>query len=155
MSGLLAVITGAGSATPPSRTQSELWEEFFGAHFGGGRWERGVFENAGAARRHCAVDPVAEDISQWSTGQRMARYVTEALPLGKEAVTAALAASGLDAADIGLLTVVSCTGYATPGIDIHLVIQKQFYKILCTLLHCDVQEIMPLRILGTNISLSR
>ena len=48
----------------------------------------------------------------------MRRYVTEALPLGKEAVAAALADAGLAADEPGLLAVVSCTGYVTPGLDI-------------------------------------
>jgi len=42
------------------------------------------------------------------------------MPLGKEAVAGALADAGLDPADVGLLTVVSCTGYVTPGLDILL-----------------------------------
>ena len=50
----------------------------------------------------------------------MRRYRTEALPLGKEAVDAALADAGLRAEDIGLFAVVSCTGYATPGLDIRI-----------------------------------
>jgi predicted naringenin-chalcone synthase len=50
----------------------------------------------------------------------MERFLTEALPLGKEAVGGALADAGLDAADVGLFTVVSCTGYVTPGLDILL-----------------------------------
>jgi alkylresorcinol/alkylpyrone synthase len=55
-----------------------------------------------------------------STGQRMQRYVPEALPLGKSAVAAALADARLDSSEVGLFAVVSCTGYATPGIDIRL-----------------------------------
>ena len=66
------------------------------------------------------MNPVAEDASGWSTGARMRRYRTEALPLGKEAVDAALADAGLRAEDIGLFAVVSCTGYATPGLDIRI-----------------------------------
>ena len=50
----------------------------------------------------------------------MRRFVEEALPLGKEAVSAALDAAGLAASDVGLFGVVSCTGYATPGLDILL-----------------------------------
>jgi predicted naringenin-chalcone synthase len=61
-----------------------------------------------------------EDVSSWGTGARMRRFVSEAMPLGKEAMAAALADAGLAAADVGLLTVVSCTGYATPGLDILL-----------------------------------
>ena len=72
------------------------------------------------AARHAAVNPVVEDASGWSTGARMRRYLVEALPLGKEAVAAALADAGLAAEDIGLFAVASCTGYATPGLDIRI-----------------------------------
>jgi len=50
----------------------------------------------------------------------MQRFVAEAMPLGKEAVGAALDDAGLAPSDVGLFTVVSCTGYATPGLDILL-----------------------------------
>ena len=50
----------------------------------------------------------------------MRRFVTEAMPLAHKAVQAALADAAIDAADVGLFAVVSCTGYATPGLDILL-----------------------------------
>ena len=50
----------------------------------------------------------------------MRRYLVEALPLGKEAVGRALTDAGVAADDIGLFAVCSCTGYATPGLDILL-----------------------------------
>jgi predicted naringenin-chalcone synthase len=50
----------------------------------------------------------------------MRRYIIEALPLGKEALTAALDRAGVAPSDLGLLVVCSCTGYATPGLDILL-----------------------------------
>ncbi len=115
-----AVVTGAASAVPPSRSQTDLWDGYFGEHFGHNRWARRIFLSAGAERRHCAVDPTVEDISTWSTGARMQRYLTEAMPLAKGAVSAALTRAGLALADVGLLVVTSCTGYATPGIDIRL-----------------------------------
>src|SRR5690606_9369480 len=74
----------------------------------------------GVDTRHGAVDPLVEDVSAWSTARRMARYETESLPLGESALTEALAEAGISARDLGLLTVVSCTGYATPGLDITL-----------------------------------
>lgn len=117
---MTASITGAGSAFPPARSQEALWDGFYAERSGGDRWARRVFLSAGPTRRHVAVDPTVEDISAWSTGARMARYVDEALPLGVEAAGAALAAAGLAAADVGLLAVVTCTGYATPGVDIRL-----------------------------------
>ncbi len=82
---------------------------------GGADLPRG--RGAAPARRG---EPVAEDVSGWSTGARMRRYLTEALPLGKEAVDAALADAGLRAEDVGLFAVASCTGYATPGLDIRI-----------------------------------
>jgi alkylresorcinol/alkylpyrone synthase len=59
-------------------------------------------------------------VSGWGTEKRMQRYVTEALPLGKDAVAAALDDAGLAPADVGLFAVASCTGYTTPGLDIRL-----------------------------------
>jgi alkylresorcinol/alkylpyrone synthase len=71
-------------------------------------------------RRHAVANPLDEDVSGWGTAARMARYVEEALPLGKQAVAGALDAAGLAPGDVGLFTVVTCTGYATPGLDIRL-----------------------------------
>jgi predicted naringenin-chalcone synthase len=79
---------------------------------------RRLFRGVGVQQRHLAVNPLVEDVSRWSTGERMRRYVAEALPLGKEAVGAALADANLAAEDVGLFAVASCTGYATPGVDI-------------------------------------
>jgi alkylresorcinol/alkylpyrone synthase len=115
-----AVITGAASAMPPSREQEDLWQGFFGPHLVHSRWAERVFAASGVRRRHPAVDPTVEDVSGWSTGARMDRYLVEAMPLGKSAVSGALASAGLAASDVGLFTVVSCTGYATPGVDIQL-----------------------------------
>jgi alkylresorcinol/alkylpyrone synthase len=50
----------------------------------------------------------------------MRRFVDDALPLAKEAVGSALVAATLIPEDVGLLATVSCTGYANPGLDIHI-----------------------------------
>ncbi|MGC3863282.1 type III polyketide synthase [Micromonospora chersina] len=116
------VIAGLGTAQPPSAAQDELWAGFFAKHFSGttrALAER-IFANSGVSRRQAAVNPLLEDVSEWPTERRMRRYQVEALPLGKEAVGRALTAAGLDACDIGLFVVCSCTGYATPGLDILL-----------------------------------
>lgn len=116
-----ARITGSGSAVPSgSFDQGEMWDRFYARHSGGGRARERVFRGTGVLRRHAVVNPVVEDVSGWSTGQRMRRYSEESLPLGKEAVAAALAGAGLAAEDVGLFAVVSCTGYATPGVDIRV-----------------------------------
>lgn len=115
-----ARITGSGHAVPGGMDQEQLWEQFFERHYDGNRTARRVWSSSGVATRHGVVDPRVEDVSRWSTGARMARFAQEALPLGKEAVSAALADSGITASDVGLFTVVSCTGYGTPGLDVLL-----------------------------------
>jgi predicted naringenin-chalcone synthase len=50
----------------------------------------------------------------------MRRYQVEAVPLGKEAVGRALTDADVAADELGLFAVCSCTGYATPGLDILL-----------------------------------
>ncbi len=113
-----ATVTALHSAFPPKRTQQELWDGYFEAHYEGSDLARRVFAGTGIETRHGTTDPLLEDVSTWSTGQRMARFATDALPLGTEAVAGALADAGLEAADVDAFTVVSCTGYATPGLDI-------------------------------------
>lgn len=116
-----AYIAGFGSALPGGGLeQSDIWEGCFARHFQGDRVAERVFLGAGVRRRHAAIDPLVEDISGWSTADRMRRYVSEALPLGKEAVDGALADAGVAPDEVGMFAVVSCTGYATPGIDVRI-----------------------------------
>jgi predicted naringenin-chalcone synthase len=79
---------------------------------------RRVWSSSGVSTRHAAVDPRVEDVSMWTTGERMIRYVNEAMPLAKRAVQDAIDGAGLGAEDIDLFAVASCTGYATPGLDL-------------------------------------
>ncbi|WP_306203877.1 type III polyketide synthase [Actinoplanes sp. RD1] len=118
-----AVIAGLGVALPPSAVQQELWDGYFAGYYAaGGRrgLAKRIFANSGVTTRQAAVSPLIEDISDWSTERRMRRYQVEAVPLGKEAVGRALTAAGIAADELGLLAVCSCTGYATPGLDITL-----------------------------------
>jgi predicted naringenin-chalcone synthase len=115
-----AVLTGAGSALPAALDQDAVWAGFFARHFAGVPAARRIFAGAGVRRRHAVASPLAEDVSGWGTGARMVRYVQEALPLGKQAVAGALDAAGLSASEVGLFAVATCTGYATPGLDIRL-----------------------------------
>ncbi|HLU44149.1 MAG TPA: 3-oxoacyl-[acyl-carrier-protein] synthase III C-terminal domain-containing protein [Natronosporangium sp.] len=119
---MVAVVAGIGVATPPGATQAELWAGFFAQHYPSPvrALAQRIFTNAGVATRHAVVNPLLEDVSTWSTGARMRRYLVEAMPLAKSAVSAALADARLDPAEVGLLAVCSCTGYATPGLDILL-----------------------------------
>lgn len=113
-----AVLTGQGHAVPAAIGQEEIWNDVFSHRLGGNSLARALFLRAGITTRHTVVDPRVDDVSHWSTGDRMRRYVTEARGLGRDAVAQALRRAGLPAEDVGLFMVVSCTGYATPGLDI-------------------------------------
>jgi alkylresorcinol/alkylpyrone synthase len=115
-----ATIAATRHAVPASRTQQQLWEGFFAGYYRGDRIAERIWHAAGVQTRHGVVDPRVEDVSTWGTAARMRRYIAEALPLAKDALTAALGASGHEAGDVALLTVASCTGYVTPGLDILL-----------------------------------
>jgi predicted naringenin-chalcone synthase len=117
-----ATIGGIGVALPGRVSQDELWDGFFVRHYAGPAraLAKRIFANAGVRTRQAAVSPLLEDVSSWPTERRMRRFQSEALPLGKEAVSRALADAGLSAADVGLFAVCCCTGYATPGLDILL-----------------------------------
>jgi alkylresorcinol/alkylpyrone synthase len=116
------VVSGAivafGSSFPPPLDQQQAWDGFFSAHFSDSRMARRVWRTAGVERRHSAIDPRIEDLSGASTGTRMLRYSELAVPLARAAVTNALDACGVEPGEVDLLTVVSCTGYVTPGVDI-------------------------------------
>lgn len=113
-----ASLVGLAYAVPAPMDHAGLWTDFFDQHYAGNRTAARIWRSSGIITRHGAVDPRREDISAWSTGARMRRYAAEAMPLAKEAVSGALADAGLDPRDVGLLAVVTCTGYGTPGIDI-------------------------------------
>ncbi|MEU4239129.1 type III polyketide synthase [Actinoplanes sp. NPDC026619] len=117
-----AVIAGLGIALPPVVHQDEIWEGYFQFQYAGPRraLAKRIFDNAGVRTRHAAVSPVLEDVADWSTERRMRRYQAEAMPLGKEAASRAITEAGLSADELGLFAVCSCTGYATPGLDILL-----------------------------------
>jgi predicted naringenin-chalcone synthase len=115
-----AVVTGAGAALPTTIDQDAVWDGFFAGHYAGLRSARRIFSSSGVRRRHAVANPLDEDLSTWGTGARMQRYVQEALPLGKQAVADALDSAGLSPGDVGLFAVATCTGYATPGLDIRL-----------------------------------
>lgn len=120
MTSVHARIVGHGSAFPPAIDHLEMWDQFFARHYNDNRVAERVWRSAGIETRHAVADPRTEDLSSWGTGARMRRFVEDAVPLGHEAVSKALADAGVDVADVGLLTAVSCTGYATPGLDILL-----------------------------------
>jgi predicted naringenin-chalcone synthase len=115
-----ARIASIATAVPGAMDQQALWDGFFSKHYAGSPLAQRIWASSGVTTRHGAVHPLEEDVSTWGTGRRMERYVAEAMPLGKDAVSAALADAGITADQVGLFGVVSCTGYATPGLDILL-----------------------------------
>ncbi|MEV0717031.1 type III polyketide synthase [Asanoa sp. NPDC050611] len=115
-------IAGVGLSLPAATSQADLWTGYFRQHFPASARslaER-IFANSGVVTRQACVSPLIEDVSDWPTAKRMQRYLVEAMPLGKEAVTRALTDADLSINDIGLFAVCSCTGYVTPGLDILL-----------------------------------
>ncbi|WP_328500338.1 type III polyketide synthase [Streptomyces sp. NBC_00457] len=112
-----SVIAGFGAALPAIACRQQDVVDLLRASSPNQRVAARIAAHSGVARRHLAVSPLLEDISDWSTAARMRRYLQEALPLGKDAVASALDATGVDPAAVGLLCVVSSTGYAAPGLD--------------------------------------
>lgn len=111
-----AVIAGLGSSFPAVVAQDALWEALFPDN--ASPLARRLWRSAGVQSRHGVAVPPLDDVRAWTTEARMRRFRHEALPLSKEAVAACLAEAGVDAAEVDLLTVVSCTGYTSPGLDV-------------------------------------
>jgi predicted naringenin-chalcone synthase len=116
-----AQVTAVAGALPPGwMTQEAIWEERFRHHYGDDAAAKRVWLRCGVERRHGVLDPIAEGVAEWGTGQRMQRFIEEALPLGRQALETAFERAGVGPEEVDVLTVVSCTGYATPGLDILL-----------------------------------
>ena len=106
------------SAFPTEISQEDLWDGFFAEHYGEDRRAERIWRSCGVRSRHGAIVPFKEDARDWGTGERMGRFVEEALPLGLDAVRRCLDTAGVPPAAIDVLASVSCTGYATPGLDV-------------------------------------
>jgi predicted naringenin-chalcone synthase len=115
-----AVIAGIGSAVPTEVSQEAAWEGFFADHYDGDRLAERIWRRAGVATRHGVVIPWKEDVRGWGTAARIERFVEEAVPLGRDALRACLDDAKLGPPEVGSLTVATCTGYATPGLDVLL-----------------------------------
>jgi predicted naringenin-chalcone synthase len=80
-----------------------------------------LFGASGVRTRRSAIDVEAFYREPRSTGERMAEYQRSAYPLGRAAVEQSLTrADGVSPSRITDLVLVSCTGYAAPGLDIQL-----------------------------------
>ena len=107
-----------GAARAAAAPASDAVGRPFAEHFAGDRAAERIFLGAGVQPATPWSTRSSRTPRGWWTGARMRRYLVEALPLGKEAVAAALDDAGLAAGDVGLFAVATCTGYATPGLDI-------------------------------------
>ena len=80
-----------------------------------------IFANSGVRTRHGVVNPLLEDSSEWPTERADARYLVEAMPLGKEAVGRALSAAGVPAErHRHVRRSAPAPGTSRPGLDILL-----------------------------------
>jgi predicted naringenin-chalcone synthase len=113
-------IQALGTAVPERvYKQDEIVQSFF-ANLPGWQEEWAeVFEASGVERRASVIDVHGFYARSPSTGERM-RAFAPARRLGAEAAGRALGRAGVEAAEVGDLIVVSCTGYAGPGLDVHL-----------------------------------
>ncbi|HEX2025831.1 MAG TPA: type III polyketide synthase [Actinomycetota bacterium] len=114
------MIRSIASAVPTEVRQDELWDGFFAEHFGDSSLAERIWRRSGVETRHGVAIPWKEDVREWGTEARMARFIEEARPLGADAIRASLAAADVRPDEVGAFTVVSCTGYASPGLDVLL-----------------------------------
>lgn len=133
-------ILGIGTATPThSIRQSDaavLAATFAGVEAGEGRTISSLYRNSGIVARGSVVlgDPGPEAYAQTffpppspgaadgpTTAARMLRYAEEAGPLALAAAGRALESAAIDAASVTHLVTCSCTGFASPGVDVGLV----------------------------------
>lgn len=113
-------INGIDTALPPAALeQAELPDMLPAGHADEAALHK-ILAGSGIRKRHLAIDPRVEDVAHWSTAPRMRRFQDEGLPLAKEAVGGALERAGVSPEEVGLLCLVSSTGYGTPGVDSRL-----------------------------------
>ncbi len=112
-----ATLRGIGLAVPTARSQAELATVQADAWGLSGdersRWRR-IVEGSAIERRHVVADP-----QRWmraTTAERMLGFAEFAPPLAREAAARALAASGVAAERVTDLVLVTCTGFAAPGV---------------------------------------
>jgi alkylresorcinol/alkylpyrone synthase len=117
---VVAVLGGIGSSVPTEVRQDEVWDQFFAEHYSESRVAERIWRRSGVEHRHGVVIPWKENVTGWGTEARMKRFIEEAVPLGADAARSCLERTALEPRDVGLLTVVSCTGYASPGLDVLL-----------------------------------
>ena len=116
-------ILGIATSVPKTRyTQDEILEKYLRLAKITDRRQRAVrtvFGLAGVDHRYSVVSDQFYATEQ-TTMSRNEEYMAAALPLGERAICQALDSSGYSPADIDDFTVVSCTGFSIPGLDLLL-----------------------------------
>lgn len=126
-------IAALATASPPWHHTRESLLAFVREHMLGKDWTAHresrelarqldhMFQASKVETRQVSVDLDTFYKRPRTTGERMEVYSTAAYALGRDALETCLCtAPGLDATSITDLTVVSCTGYTAPGLDILL-----------------------------------
>ncbi len=116
---ILALSTGVPE---PRYEQMEFAEYFIALQRKESRRTRAmrmVFQRSGVGWRHFAADKIFFQ-DERSTMERNDLYMREAVPLGEATIRRGLDTAGYKPTDIDDLIVVSCTGFAIPGLDLHL-----------------------------------
>jgi predicted naringenin-chalcone synthase len=132
--GLHPRILSVATAHPPRRYRQEDTLAFVQRYLLGHDWrdypervqrahllER-AFASVQIDERQCAIDLETFYQRRRTTAERMAVYLEAAYALGDQALRGALAAAqpARTASDITDLELISCTGYAAPGLDVLL-----------------------------------
>jgi predicted naringenin-chalcone synthase len=125
-------ILSVGAAMPPYLWQQDTLARIAKENLLGPDWEgdakraedarriERLFSSSRVRQRHSVVDYETYYAQPRSTGERMAEYAKLAYPLAREAVEKTLAEYDRLAQSVTDFVVVSCTGYAAPGLDITL-----------------------------------
>src|SRR5689334_11733094 len=113
-------ILSVGLGVPGNEyTQMEIFDRFLAPHMGANRRARAIFARAGIKRRFTAVEGEYHNIYR-GTEERNVTYMQEAVPLGEKAIRQALERIGMNERELDYFSVVSCTGFDIPGLDLHL-----------------------------------
>lgn len=113
-------ILGIGLGVPQfAYSQAEIYQRFLEPHLGTNRRARILFQRAGIQRRFTATPGEYHNTFR-GTQERNLTFMQEALPLGAQTVQRALDASQRAARDIDQFSVVSCTGYDLPFLDLQI-----------------------------------
>ncbi|HEU5045730.1 MAG TPA: 3-oxoacyl-[acyl-carrier-protein] synthase III C-terminal domain-containing protein [Nocardioidaceae bacterium] len=114
------ILAARGRLPEHKSTQSEITRVFGDLIVTGEGLDRALLErlhaNTGVSSRYTAL-PIEDYGRLEDFGQSNDVFLSVAPPLGAQAITAALSAAGLSAADVDLLVTTTITGLAVPSLD--------------------------------------